>query len=237
MDSFLYTCEYILLNQHQEEFELSNSLIQKISPNYEYFNFLHLLLYSRKNIHRDNQYLLRQACRIGNVELVKLFLRYGAEIPTGEGTEMIEISMKGHVELLKYFIELGVNIHEFDEIYLRCAISSGNLEFVKILLDSGANIHILDDKPFMNAILSGKISSVKLLIQYGANLSAQNYKGLWYALQKGIPEIVQCLLNYGCPTNIIYSPETYLSSPESVIYCYKSMLVYLPINPRKRWLL
>jgi ankyrin repeat protein len=236
MDSFLSTCEWILQHQSTPDFTLSSHFLKRISKNDDHYYILQLLIESRKDIHQNYQYLLRRICMIGNVDLVKLLVKYGANLQIEGGSCIIEASMQGHIELLKYLIEQGVNIHEYDEIPLRYAITSGHLHIVKILLDSGANLHILDDRPLINAILSGRISLVKLLLHYGANPSAQNHRGLWYALQKGIPEIILCLLNYGCPTNVAISPDIRLYSPESV-YSYTSMLIYLPVNPRKRWLL
>jgi ankyrin repeat protein len=77
--------------------------------------------------------LLINACRDGDLELVKYCLREGANIHAQNDFALRWASQNGHIEVVKYLVSQGADIHTFDDLALQWASENGHIEVVKYL--------------------------------------------------------------------------------------------------------
>jgi ankyrin repeat protein len=107
-----------------------------------------------------NESVLMTATRAGNLEIVKLLLKYGANPNRGTFTGSFP-------ELL------GATA-------LFYAAGNGNVEIAKALIDGGANVNVRTKggfTPLMEAAQAGSYEVAKLLIERGADPNAKDAKG------------------------------------------------------------
>ncbi|AYP74066.1 ankyrin repeat protein [Fowlpox virus] len=100
---------------------------------------------------------------------------------------LIVASKIGNEEIVKLLIFYGAVVNKKCEILgstpLHIAVTYGNTKVVKLLLENGANPNSLDDKdltPLHIAINkhSDMVELIKLLLEYGADIDAQDNDGL-----------------------------------------------------------
>ena len=151
----------------------------------------------------NNNTLLMDASRLGNLEILKFSIERGADInyKMGNQTALIEASAGGHLEIVKYLVENGA---EDINNALMSASASGHLETVKYLIENGANInitnHLTDRTILMTAVRNGNLEVVQYLIECGADVNAKSRSGeiaLIIASIRGYCEIVKCLAENG----------------------------------------
>lgn len=165
-----YQCKYTLENYSKKLWEnicqntpyILNIINKKIHNQYEKSIKIHknnvewiikCLLDAGANI--DNIYSLSTplicACHTGNIEMVKLLLKYGANIEAGGYEEYKPLHyacQQCHVEIVKILLLYGANINgktEWNHYPIHTAAIGGNIDIVKLLLESGANKNIKDD--------------------------------------------------------------------------------------------
>lgn len=125
--------------------------------------------------------------------------------------QFLEACRDGNLDIVKKYIEQGGNIHvttnNGNDGFSR-AIYRGNLGVAEYLLDHGADINTVSDRgktPLHRAIYRGKLESIKFLIAKGAKLDLQDHHGdtaLHYAAQSNYNIIVKLLVDHGANLNI-----------------------------------
>ena len=151
------------------------------------------------------------AVQNGNLDCVKVLLRYGADI---EGRDdlfrhlpLFVASFNGSVEILSYLLDNGADMNAVTNIEghtitpLIVAVQSGNLESVKVLLKYGADIegrgdfkYVSKDHPFHS-------------------VSFEGCTPLFVAAVNGNGEILSCLLDSGADLNAVANTEGHTITP------------------------
>jgi len=123
------------------------------------------------------------ACRDGNTQVAKLFLKKGANVNDVDANA----------------------VDTFGEPLLSLALHDNNLEMIRLLLELGANPNIADGYGYMPlcvACANNKLSMVRLLLEYGANPNIVSKNGTpldcaYNGIYDPELEIVRLLLEYG----------------------------------------
>ena len=190
---------------------------------------LHMLDFTERDFVLDKQYIL-EGCSLpgkekssslvsplvvavqnGNLDCVKVLLRYGADI---EGRDdmfrhlpLFVASFNGSVEILSYLLDNGADMNAVSNTEghtitpLIAAVQSGNLESVKVLLKYGADIegrgdfkYVFKDHPFHS-------------------VSFEGCTPLFVAAVNGNVEILSCLLDSGADLNAVANTEGHTITP------------------------
>lgn len=129
--------------------------------------------------------LLILAIRRGDLEMVKLFLEYGADANcrSDKDNPALSVALETQAGIAEILIEHGAspNIpNQHGWWPLHTAADRGNAQLCKLLMDRGANP---DQRingastPLILAAKEGHLNVVELLIESGANLNLTNSKG------------------------------------------------------------
>ena len=159
------------------------------------------------------------AARNGNLDSVKMLLRYKADIEArgtlkfDDEVQVIEgcsplwaAAASGHLDIVKILIEgnADVNGKTFsNSTPLRAAAYIGHLDIVSCLVEHGADINApnkLQQTPLIAACYNGHSKVVTYLIESGANIDLQDKEGdtaLYKAIYKDHFEIAKQLLTLG----------------------------------------
>ena len=190
------------------------------------------------------------AAHCGNLNSVRIILRYGADIEA-RGTlkmddEVIEgctplwtAAASGRLDVVKLLIERNADVDSrtlTGSTPLRVAAHEGHLDVVRCLVESGADVNARNDcesTPLMAACYFGHLSVVTYLIDKGAFMDLQ-YKdagntALHDAVKRGYLEMVSQLLSLGAsqlPNNQGLTPLLHASNLRSI-----EMVEYLINRP------
>jgi ankyrin repeat protein len=179
-----------------------------------------LLLDSDVDINATRQFgpsALAEAAFAGDLDMVRLFLGYGANDRSGALLAAVKTS---HLALVRLLICAGADVnakHRFcsracDHSVLKEAAIQGNLEITRLLLDSGADVEFTEDTDdsmtqmststtaLQYAAIRGHLSVVQELISRGADVNAPAWSdyqrtALEGAAEKGRLDTVQLLIN------------------------------------------
>jgi len=157
------------------------------------------------------------AARDGNLDSVKMLLRYNGDIE-GRGTvkvadQVVEgctalwaAAASGHLDVVKLLIERNADVDArtlTNSTPLKAAAYIGRLDIVSCLVENGADVNAGNNfghTPLMTACYNGHINVVSHLIERGANMDLQDKQGntvLHYAFETGHFEIANELLALG----------------------------------------
>lgn len=162
---------------------------------------------------------LSEAAGAGDLDMVRLFLGYGANDRSGALLEAVRVS---HLTLVRLLIRAGADVnfrhrsasHWRDCSVLEEAAFQGNLEIIRLLLDSGADVEVeytedADDSvarrskrttALQYAAIQGHLSIVHELVSRGADVNAPAWSdyqrtALEGAAEHGRLDTVQFLIN------------------------------------------
>ena len=165
------------------------------------------------------------AAHNGNMDSVKILLRYKADIET-RGTlkvdtgEVVEgytplwaAASSGHLDVVKLLLERNADVESKTSrgsTPLTVAAYDGRLDIVSCLVEHGADVNARDDDgstPLMATCYNGHMNVVIYLVEHGAHIHLQDKNGdtcLHYAAEEGQVEVVSKLLGLGAKENQDY---------------------------------
>lgn len=159
------------------------------------------------NKHGTPPLLIAAGC--GNIQIIDVLIRKGAEIQTFDksGANAIYYAARhGHVETLKFLHEKKCPLDNQDksgETALHVAARYGNVDVVQYLCSIHANPDLTDreqETPLHCAAWHGYSAVARVLCQAGCDANARNREGessLLTASARGFRDIVECLLEHG----------------------------------------
>ena len=142
-----------------------------------------ILLENGVNI--ENQDLLHIVCSLGNIEMVKLLIKYGCNVNEidFDGRVPAHLAIKeNHLECLKILYSNNANfdIRSYkNSTILSYAVGEGKLEIVKYLLKIGMSKYINDkvQPPLSLAVHWKYINIIELLIENNADINLKDGLG------------------------------------------------------------
>jgi hypothetical protein len=212
----------------------------------------------------DLQYEFERICFNGNIDKINQFLEDNkTEFTLNETTGEFPLRSAcqyGNPSVVKLLHEKGLNIHLKNDIGLGLCCPThyrGRFDTLEYLIEYGADIHRECDSPLFICSVYHDIKAVKLLLKLGANIHytkqeykqqnqqkpfyrhSDTFKTTTYYASHGIRGYEHCpdeykqililLMNYGANTKKIHSECS------SEIQSFISQ--YLPVSPRKRYLM
>lgn len=144
------------------------------------------------DLHTNYEYVLRRACRWGDLKTVKYLVQRGANIHILDEDALVQATFNGHLEVVKYLVEKGANINSKEWI-LRSSVCYGHLDIFKYLLEQGC---VLDEN--INNILisaSNHLEIIIFLLQKGADIYFEDNYILRNALRHKLYNIVNYLID------------------------------------------
>ena len=149
------------------------------------------------DIHKEDEYALKEACENGHLEAVKYFIENGADIHITADMPLYRAMEYDHIEIVKYLKEVGVNISADNECALRWASANGYMSAVKYLVENGADIHANEDEALRCACENGHLEVVKYLVENRGNVHVDDGDPIKSASYWGHFEIVKYLIEHG----------------------------------------
>jgi ankyrin repeat protein len=160
---------------------------------------------------------LAEAALAGNLDMVRLFLGYGANDRSGALLEAVSAS---HITVVRLLIRAGADVnfrHKSTNYWHDCSILEeaaiqGNQEITRLLLDSGAHVEVIEETDHSTtrtstrttalqyAAIHGHLSVVHELVRRGADVNAPAWSdkqrtALEGAAEHGRLDTVQFLIN------------------------------------------
>lgn len=210
------------------------------------YQLTQLLISQEQNAYitqEDLDVALQHATLSGNIEVMKLFLKFGADVNAecGErGTALLAAAAQGDLDALKFLVKFGANVNSPSELgrCLLTGINEKSAHCLKFLLDSGADIHMQGSNrrgtALHEALINRNVDQFKLLLERNANVNALG--GAFYTpLQTacacigfgGLYEIKSLLENgadpniqggvYGTALQVVCSPSNWNREVEKTI--------------------
>lgn len=157
---------------------------------------------------------LREAAKLGQVDVVRALLAQGADVnakDTHGGSALEAAAFAGNADIALVLLERGAEVNSKDKYgntALMCAAFNSKTDVVRLLLKRGADIHAKanngDTALLMAAKFEGREDVVRVLLDGGADVSAKDEAGftaLLAAAYAGKPDVVRLLLDRGAKVN------------------------------------
>jgi ankyrin repeat protein len=162
------------------------------------------------NDHFSEGTALQSATEAGDVKMVQILLKHGADPNIGGGAltrPIIAATARNEPEILRLLIEKGVkvNVNGRRDNTTPLILSGMYMtkDDIKVLLDAGADINLADpdgDTPLIMAALCGEADSVEYLLERGADVQhvshSRNINALQAALREGDRGCLELLINH-----------------------------------------
>ncbi|THW99794.1 hypothetical protein D6D13_09929 [Aureobasidium pullulans] len=158
-----------------------------------------------------------EACRKGDVAIVKLFLDCGIRFDHGtylwdktderECDPLLVACQNSQFEIVKLLVASGAKLSHnnlYRESTLKHACAIGHYEIVKWLLENGVDVNKTCDYldlPLESACRNGSLEVIRMLLEYGAKVDAGDSGALKAASGSGHIGVAQLLLAQGANVN------------------------------------
>ena len=143
----------------------------------------------------------------GNLEIVKLLVKFGADVNAGAEKPLFAAATKGHVEIVRFLLESGADPDapkpNRSWTALHTALVTSNPEIATILIDAGADVNAVSETgatPLMVAVKWGYTEIVERLLAEGARtdpVNPQGFSALRLAQVEGKADIFRILIQSG----------------------------------------
>ncbi|KAF3929781.1 Ankyrin-2 [Dactylella cylindrospora] len=159
---------------------------------------------------------LHWAARLGNITLLKRFLKVGSRLEAvwpqvdgstdrSEATPLHWAAIEGQLDCMVVLLDAGANIeatNTWNRTPLHLASRFGHFQVVKLLVERGANLEARRDTnetPLHFAVEEDRLEVVNYLLDVGAEIDARGSRGtpLNFARQQGRTRIVELLESRG----------------------------------------
>ena len=148
------------------------------------------------------------AAQLGDLEVVKLLLQYGAQIDEpapGRRVGLTPLLLAGNSAVAKYLIERGADVKRAGPhsgfTALHRAAASGDVELIDLLLKKGALINVASTirrVPLETALMARHTAAAALLIEKGADISGERgASAMALAARYGHVKVVSMLIERG----------------------------------------
>lgn len=160
---------------------------------YGYLDIVKMLIEERNtSINYNQNYLIRNACEKGQIEIVKYLVSKGAD-PTLYNNSCIKRAIiNEHLELVEYLLSIGCDATK----WITKAISTSNINIIRLLENYNYNI-IQNELSLIHAIDTLNYPLIKYLVENGADVSIRSHYPLRYAAAHRVKKIVELLLSHG----------------------------------------
>ncbi|MEW6552273.1 MAG: ankyrin repeat domain-containing protein [Arcobacteraceae bacterium] len=222
----------------KNKIHLSRDERKEIVEEGDYQSVLKEILYNSevnlRKLNSKNDPYFFEALMLDNVELVRLLIKYGADINqlSHDGLNVIykflathkdpmkESEKKAYFNTLKNIISLGVDINARDNyggVVLHKAILDNDEQTIKILINAKADLNAIDNRGrnhIHNTIWKNRIKIFKLIYSYNKKLLNQPDKfgvlPINYAAFLGYHEFVEVLIDHESQINNPYKKGNYI---------------------------
>ncbi|QOG11889.1 ankyrin repeat domain-containing protein [Arcobacter sp. FWKO B] len=222
----------------KNKIHLSRDERKEIIEDGEYHNVLKEILYNSevnlRKLNSKNDPYFFEPLMLDNVELVRLLIKYGADINqlSNDGLNVIykflashkdpmrESEKKAYFNTLKNIISLGVDINARDNyggVVLHKAILDNDDQTIKIIINAKADLNAIDNRGrnhIHNTIWKNRIKVFKMIYSYNKKLlNIPDKFGVLpinYAAFLGYSEFVLVLLDHGSQINNPYKKSHYI---------------------------
>ena len=140
---------------------------------------------------------LTHASEKGYLDVVKIIIKYGANVNVNNNYSLRWASINGHFDIVEYLVLHGADIHSNNDYTLRYASHKGNKATLEYLIEHGADIHAKNDKALRLASMNGHLDVVECLILHGADVHVNNEQALKLACENNHLDVVECIIKNG----------------------------------------
>lgn len=168
-----------------------------ISKTY-YVSTARILLKHGANVNIDDGLILSNAICNANIEMINLFLCYGAFV-----TDLhisIAITERNN-NIIKFLLEMSDMMPAQPDKLFIYAIETRDEQLFNMLIKRGAALDTSDDV-FIKAVEHGSVSIVRKLLSYGANPNAHDGQALMKAIDTCNAKMVEVLLENGADVDV-----------------------------------
>lgn len=153
------------------------------------------------------------ACKLGHMQLVKLFFQHGATVddrdrdPKRQGNPLHYAAWGGHIEIVRWLVDVaGASLDDVDIVgntALLYAVYGGHRDIIDELVSRGRSLRERNSKnhtALLQAACGGHLDIVKWLLEQGFSLTECDHDGntsLLFAAWGGHLELIQFLLKNG----------------------------------------
>lgn len=165
---------------------------------------------------RGQTILYGEVNKANNLEIIKLLVRYGADINAIDNYGIPVISravLSRDINIIRFMIDNGADIEsaespdkgsQYNPIdLLYYPIIEGRLDIVKLLLENGAKVS-LEDRPgnvLSTTVARGNLHMAQFLIEYGIDVNARSHGGKTALFFSKTRRMTQFLIDNGAEVN------------------------------------
>lgn len=191
----------------------------------KYYNVIQYLIRCMTNTNDVFEHALRTASKYGNLRIVKLLIKRGANINCGEYTANTDrkppicvAAYNNRIHVVRYLIKKDANISLYDNYALEVACELGHEEIVKLLVNAGADTNTNYGAPIRYAMMNARIPIVDYLIDKGADIHCKNEILLKIAIENGYYALTRKLLYRGADMVVLckHHPEAIKDMTEKI---------------------